>query len=300
VVQGFVQRDALGNIPSSGSLDDVRIPIGQTSPPQATTEFGATFNLDSAKAEPFSTTIAIFDALGDRHDLTITFTPTDNDLDGDPLTTANDSWNFDVTVPGDEVTGGTAGTPFSVGSGVFAFDGNGQITQPLTDPVLTIPGWSNSAGGQAIDWAIFDENGDGNLTSFADPSTISSSNQNGFGVGSLQTLIIGQDGLISGIFTNGANIDLARIALATFNNENGLLRDGANFFLATTSSGTATVGSASTGGRGLVVANTLELSNVDITSEFTSMIIGQRGYQANSRIITATDEIIQEALSLKR
>ena len=96
------------------------------------------------------------------------------------------------------------------------------------------------------------------------------------------------------------NIELAQLALATFNNERGLLRNGQNTFLETNGSGSATIGGPNTGGRGATVSGSLELSNVDITEQFTDLIISQRGYQANSRIITTSDEVIQESLNLKR
>lgn len=288
-VQGYTQQDANGVVATSGTLSNIRVPTGLTAPPRATTEFNATINLSAAHAEPFTTSVTVVDSLGDRHDVTVTFTPTANARE----------WDFEVTVPGAEVTGGTAGTPSIVGTGTISFDADGNLN-PVANPTVNIPGWTNGAAAQAIDWSLFDADGNGLLTQFSEQSAISASNQDGYGVGTLQTLIIDQDGLISGIFTNGANLQIARLALANFNNENGLVRDGASTFLATTVAGSATVGAANTGGRGATVSNSLELSNVDITQEFTEMIISQRGYQANSRIITTTDEIIQEALSLKR
>jgi flagellar hook protein FlgE len=198
------------------------------------------------------------------------------------------------------VTGGTPGTPFVLDSGLVTFDANGQLTSPAADVAVNVAGWSNGAGAQTVNWLLFDSAGQGRLTGFAAPSAVSSSTQNGYGAGELRSLVIDQDGLVSGVFSNGANIQLAILALATFNNDNGLLRNGRNTYVETNSSGIATIGTPNTGGRGATVSGSLELSNVDITEEFTDLIISQRGYQANSRIITTSDEVIQEALNLKR
>ncbi len=182
----------------------------------------------------------------------------------------------------------------------MSFDADGQLILPAANPTIAVAGWTNGAAAQNIDWELYDDDGVGRLTGFAAPSAISSSNQDGYGVGALRTLLIDQEGLVSGIFTNGVNLQLARLAMATFNNENGLLRDGQNTYLETNASGNATIGAANSGGRGITISNSLELSNVDITKEFTNLIIHERGYQANSRTITTTDEVIQEALRLKR
>ncbi|HEU4400902.1 MAG TPA: flagellar hook-basal body complex protein, partial [Candidatus Polarisedimenticolia bacterium] len=248
------------------------------------------------EAETFSSTVTIYDSLGARHNLTLNFRPVDTNADG-----FLDQWTYDATLPGAEVTGGVAGTPFSIGTGTLVFGPNGQITLPGANVALAIPGWNNGAGAQTVDWRLYDPtSGAGNLTGFAGPSASSSANQDGYGVGRLRTLTIDQDGLIDGVFTNGVTLQMARFALAVFNNPNGLLKNGENTFLETNGSGVATIGTANTGGRGTVSASTLELSNVDITQEFTDLIISERGYQANSRIITTTDQVMQEALNLKR
>ncbi len=307
IVQGYTQQNDDGSIVASGALSNINIPAGLSSPPRATSEFNAVVNLgaDSIvddpvtvgvdEAETFSTSIAIYDSLGGRHNVTLTFTPIDTDADG-----KQDEWQYEVTAPGDEVSGGVAGTPFVLDSGTVDFDSDGQLIAPAGNVTITVPGWTNGAGAQDVTWELYDPQGDGIITGFSGPSAISSSNQDGYGLGVLRTLTIEQDGLISGLFTNGASLELARVALATFNNDSGLLRDGQNAFLETNTAGLATIGSPNSGGRGIVTANTLELSNVDVTQEFTDLIISQRGYQANSRIITTTDEVMQEALNLKR
>ena len=305
-VQGFTTRDPLGNIVSSGAVGNIQIPVGLTAPPLATSTLQGALNLnaDAAvddpltavnEAETFATTITVYDSLGAAHNLTLNFTPVDTNADG-----VRDQWTYDVTAPGAEVAGGTAGTPFSIATGVITFDANGQLTAPAGNVTVTTPAWANGGAAQTIDWQLFDSAGAGVLTGFSGPSAVSSTNQNGYSAGRLRTLTIDNDGLIAGIFTNGVTLQLARFALATFNNPNGLLKNGGNTFLETNPSGQAIIGTANTGSRGQLTANALELSNVDITQEFTDLIISERGYQANSRIITTTDQVIQEALNLKR
>lgn len=294
-LMGFTTRDANGAIVDSGSLDPITIPTGLIAPPQATNRFNLSLNLNADLKKEFSNAITIYDTLGARHELHIRFTPTDTDADTIP-----DAWTYEITLPGDEVAGGTPGTPFVVGTGLVDFDSAGVLTNPAANVTVALPALTNGAAAQNVEWRMYDDNGKPVLTGYASQSAVSSSNQNGYGAGELRSLIIDQDGLISGIFSNGASLELARLALGTFNNENGLLRNGENTWVETTSSGSATIGTPNGGGRGATVSGSLELSNVDITEEFTDLIISQRGYQANSRIITTSDEVIQEALNLKR
>lgn len=305
-VQGYTQQDANGNIVTSGTIENVQIPTGLTAPPQATSFIRNVLNLsgdamvdDPAtaldEAEEFTSSLTIYDSLGGRHNLTLRFRPVDTDADG-----FLDEWSYTATVPGDEVVGGTAGTPFTLDTGTISFNSDGTLASPTGNVTINVPGWNSGAGSQDIEWRLFDDSGAGIVTGFSGPSSTSATNQDGFSVGQLRVLTIDQDGLISGVFTNGVTLQLARFAMANFNNANGLLKSGANTFLETNASGPPTVGGANSGGRGAIRANSLELSNVDITQEFTDLIISERGYQANSRIITTTDNVIQEALNLKR
>ena len=299
-VQGFTQL-VNGSIATSGTLSNIQIPTGLTAPATATSEIQATVvlntndNIDGDDADaigdgaPFTASISIVDSQGARHDLSITFSPTDT----------TNRWAYSVTVDPNELGPGGPADGILAG-GEIVFDSNGQITPPVTNPTIAIGGWANGAGAQTVTWNLTDDAGTSLITQGNSESSVSTTSQDGFEVGTLRRLVIDQDGLVSGVFSNGANLEIARIAIANFNNPNGLVRDGSSTFLATASAGSATIGAANSGGRGQVLSNSLELSNVDITQEFTDMIVSQRGYQANSRIITTTDEVIQEALTLKR
>ena len=125
-------------------------------------------------------------------------------------------------------------------------------------------------------------------------------NQNGYASGTLQSFSIGTDGSINGTFSNGRSQSLGMMRLATFANAAGLSKVGSNLFRESSNSGVANVGNAGTGGRGTLAPGSLEGSNVDLADEFTKLIVAQRGFQANARVITTSDEVLQEAVNLKR
>jgi flagellar hook protein FlgE len=137
------------------------------------------------------------------------------------------------------------------------------------------------------------------LTQVAQPSATSGTVQNGYGSGTLQKFTIDSDGIVQGSFSNGQTQAIAQIALANFANNQGLQRLGGNAYASTLASGAAVVGTANTGGRGAISGGGLELSNVDISQEFTQLIVTQRGFQANARVVTTFDQITQETINLK-
>ena len=138
------------------------------------------------------------------------------------------------------------------------------------------------------------------LTQFTTSSTALVQDQDGYTSGTLQGLSIDDSGTIAGVFTNGQIKQLAQVAVATFNNPQGLLATGGNLLSKGNNSGDAQIGTASTGGRAAIAAGNLELSNVDLAGSFADLIVTQRGFQANSRIITTSDEMLQELIQLKR
>jgi len=119
----------------------------------------------------------------------------------------------------------------------------------------------------------------------------------------LQSYSIGQDGVVTGIYSDGVTSitrPLFKIAVANFANPGGLTAEGNNYYSESNNSGTADIGSPGAGGRGLIISSYLEMSNVDLSQEFTDMIVTQRGFQANSRVITVSDTLLQELIDLKR
>ncbi|MEB7505637.1 flagellar hook protein FlgE [Arthrobacter koreensis] len=196
------------------------------------------------------------------------------------------------------------------------YDANGVATVvPLTF-TRTAGGWTASAGGASVDLAFANGIQDAanadtltvngvqvnltGLTSYAGVSTASVTGQNGRAAGTLESFSISKDGTIIGSFTNGAKQSLARIAVATFTNPAGLEKAGNSGYTATVNSGNPVLGGPGDPGMGNAIAGSLEMSNVDLSQEFTNLIVAQRGFQANARIITTSDEVLQELTNLKR
>ncbi|HAM26021.1 MAG TPA: flagellar hook protein, partial [Microbacteriaceae bacterium] len=138
------------------------------------------------------------------------------------------------------------------------------------------------------------------LTGFAALTTVSVTNQDGSAAGTLQSYTLGKDGTLVGSFSNGASQAIARVVLATFTNPGGLEKAGSSSYKATFNSGNAEIGAPGSGSIGSITSGALEMSNVDLSQEFTNLIVAQRGFQANARIITTSDEVLQELTNLKR
>jgi flagellar hook protein FlgE len=160
-----------------------------------------------------------------------------------------------------------------------------QFSVPGADPVAITLDTGSGANG---------------LTQYATTSTAVLRDQNGYTAGQLQNFSIDRYGLITGFFTNGTTSPLAKIVLADFNNPAGLLRVGDNMYQESANSGGAVLGFALEGSQSQMTSGALEMSNVDLAQEFTNMIIAQRGFQANSKVVTTSDEMLQELMGLKR
>jgi flagellar hook protein FlgE len=238
-------------------------------------------------AGTFSTAEVVHDALGASHVLTINFTKT-----------ATNTWNYQISIPQADLAPG--GNPV-VSSGTLTSNGSGQLVTPATNLTgLTISNLADGASPITFDWNLFNANGCGLVTQVAGPSATSSTQQDGYASGSLLSFAIGGDGVIQGIFSNGQTSLLGQIALASFSNEQGLIRNDSNEFLASLASGAANVGQPNTGGRGSISGGALEQSNVDIATQFAQLILAERDYQANTKAVTTFDEVTQTAINLKQ
>jgi len=295
-VQGYTQTDpATGNIITAVAPNDITIPPGVLRAPTATTNIRAQVNLDPNVAiDPanpeFTTSIQMYDALGSPHVLTVDFNRT-----------GAGAWTYTVTVPQVDVTG-VVGAPVTLTTGNLTFNGAGVLTAPAADITIPPPAtWANGATPNAITWDVVPALGASPiLTSFASPSATSSINQNGSAAGQVDNVVINSSGEIVATFGAGQTVVVGQLAMANFNNPKGLLKMGSNRYSESAASGIANIGVAATGGRGSIIGSALESSNVDIATEFTQMILAQRGYQANSRSITTADEILVETLQMKR
>ena len=314
-VQG-VQLDSTGN-PVSGLTNIV---ISQlVVAPAATDTVNLAANLDATATAPasgiptdaagtkdtpgnwfaasnFSTVVTVYDSLGQGHDLTILFRKTG---------TAN-QWAYRVVANSGEISGGTAGELQQVnaagGELVFNPDGTLDTTVSSSSANTTVTAigpitWSDGATNQTIAAANFVFTG---TSQFALPSSVSQSNQNGTQSGILKGTSIGTDGVITGQFTSGGTQPLFRIALGSFANPQGLQHLGNSLFLQSPDSGPVLIGSPGDGSFGTVLSGSLELSTVDLATEFVKMVTTQRGFQASSRTITVTDTLLEEVANLKR
>ena len=295
-VQGYMTVDpTTGLITTTGQPTNIVVPHAVLRPPTATTLFSMTSNLDAGAAvgATFASSIPMYDALGDSHVATVTFTKT-----------AADTWSYAMTVPGEDVSGGTAGTPSQIGTGTLTFDGTGVLTQvngaAVANVTVASPTWANGAAATNFTWNMLDANGKPTVTAFASPNATSSTTQNGAPAGSISSIQINSDGQLVASFGSGQSVTVAQLALANFNNPQGLIKLGNNLFGESEASGIPNVGTAGTGGRGSLIGSALEDSNVDIANEFTQMILAQRGYEANSKSITVNDELLQDTLNLLR
>ena len=183
-----------------------------------------------------------------------------------------------------------------IGSGwdVAGADGAGTGSTALT---LGAAGALTATGPLTVNGVTVDLSA---LTGQAGLSTAAISSQSGAAAGTLQSFSLGKDGTLVGLFSNGSQASIARIALATFTNPGGLEKAGSSAYRATFNSGNAALGAPGDGGFGSLSGGTLEMSNVDLSQEFTNLIVAQRGFQANARIITTSDEVLQELTNLKR
>ncbi len=206
-------------------------------------------------------------------------------------------WNWQAIVPHTSIDlpSNDAGRLIFDSSGLFQVYGDGTTANPIL--VFDPDDLDRENGG--VD-ALAVELDFSALTQNAGPNTAALESQNGSAVGELDTITIDPDGVIRGIFSNGVTRDIAQVLLASVANEGGLLKTGDTLFIESANSGQPVLGMANTRGRGAIANGTLELSNVDLAQEFTNLIISQRAFQANSRIITTGDQILNEIVNLIR
>lgn len=238
-------------------------------------------------------TAEIFDSLGSKHTVSIKWAKVGTTKDG------GTEWNMVIQVPEPAKINYSGEGPDNVVTGSVRFNSNGSLAS-FHPSTITFSANNGSQGGQSVNLNFglgTDFNG---LTSFDKDSSTDSISQDGYTGGTLNDLKIDETGTIIGAFTNGKSFGLAQVALASFTNNEGLQSEGGNVFSQTANSGEAVIGAAGTGDKGTIAASKLEASNVDLSRALTDLIVIQRGFQANSKTITTSDEMLNTLLQLKQ
>jgi flagellar hook protein FlgE len=270
-----------------GAAGDITLAPGQTTPAVATSTAFFRGNLDgqAATGTNYVGTYNVRDSLGGAHTLTITFTKN----------AAAGQWDWALTESDANITA-LGGTPGSI-----TFGPTGAITAGATAPITVT--YAPAAGVTTPQAITLDFGSAANttpMTGFAGTSTATLASQNGYAAGALTSFAIGPDGTVTGFFDNGTSQTLATLSVAQFANPGGLLKIGSNLWRESANSGVPAIGQPGTGGRGSLISGGLEASNVDLAREFTQLIVAQRGFQANSRVITASDTVLQDLINIIR
>ncbi len=291
LVQGY-EINQNGNL---GNLTDVSIPGDRIFAPEATTEFTFDLNLDAGTevGDTFSASQSVYDSLGNAIPLTLTFT---NQAPG--------QWDCVATVPVSD--GGPQPNVQIDGAASITveFDADGNMIDPagLPNPQLDITIVNGATDPLTVDWVMYDaaDASYGDLTGYASASVMTFQYQDGFASGVLRGIAVDEDGIITAAYSNGQLDPVFQIALADFASYEGLIKLGNNLYSESRASGQPLPGVAGQGRIGKVSPNSIEMSNVDLAQEFVKMITTQRAFQANSRVITASDEILTELINIKR
>lgn len=271
------------NVPTS----NVVIPTGSLQAPVATTSTSVSLNLDASAGAgtSFSTSITAYDSLGNSHVVTYTFTQS-----GTPY-----QWNYSMSFPDGDLT--APGTP---ATGTLTFNSNGDLVSPAaTDaqPVLTATGLSDGAADMNITWNLYNTSG-ATITQFAQPSATSAMTQNGEPAANLTSVGIANGGQIVAQYSNGQQMVVGQMAMANISNPESLIVAGDNNYTLGANTAIPAVGLPSTGGRGTVTGGSVESSTVDIATEFTHLIVYQRSYEANARMVTTLDQLSQDTIGI--
>ena len=282
IVQGW--SGVGGQVNTAGAPGPIVLPIGISLAPAPTTNITLTgnFSNEAVPASPAPTPPAVaatkaipitaYDAYGAANTVVANF-----------VKTTADQWTMTLDLSKVPVP---AGSPPLVGTPIPIDFLNGKPVDPSGNPMPSL----------TVDGFTFDVH---DMTQYSGQTEARVSNSDGSGAGVLSSYTVSNTGQIVGVFSNGLKETLGQVALANFNNVNGLEKIGDSMYRSTVNSGLAQIGAAGSAGLGLITSGALEMSNVDLAQEFTNLVIAQRGFQANSRVITTSDEILQELVNLK-
>jgi flagellar hook protein FlgE len=276
-----------GVINTNTNPQAIVLPVGSTEGAQATENISITANLNSGAAvgTDFQSTINVVDSLGQSHQLTVSYTKT-----------ATNTWSYSVALP----AGDSTGTPVN-NTGTLTFDSNGNLTSPVGSVnAISFSGMTDGASTLAFNWNLNGSGSTPTITQLATANSNGPTNQDGFGSGNYTGFQVDTNGVITAQFSNGQPLTVGQIAVANVSNLEGLVAVGGNNYQTTEASGQAVAGVAGTGGRGTVDDGALEQSNVNISTEFSNLIVAQRAFEANSKTVTTFDTISQDVIAMVR
>jgi flagellar hook protein FlgE len=294
-VQGWTLIN--GQVNSNGPIGSISVPVGTLQAPRATAQFSLDMNLNAAATvgstdATFSYPMEVVDSLGTSHVLTITFDKT-----------GGGAWNYSVSIPGEDLTGGTPGTPTVLTTGALTFDSSGHLTAPdITGRLIPIQatGFADGAADLNVNWDLYDSGNAPRLTQFAQISAVSANTQDGQPAAQLVRVGLTNGGQILAQYSNGQQTVVGQLAMAGIRNPESLIAVGDNNFASSSLTATPAIGVPNTGGRGKILGGELEASTVDIAKEFTNMIVYQRGYEANAKVVNTADQLSQDTMNLIR
>ncbi|WP_158791926.1 flagellar hook protein FlgE [Granulicella sp. L60] len=284
-VMGYAAVNGVVN--QNTSLAPITIPVGVNEGAQATQNFSVTANLNSnaTVGTAFSSPVQVYDSLGQSHQATVNYTKT-----------GTNTWSYSVTLPAGDATG----TPTN-NTGTLTFDSSGNLVSPTGSVSnITFPGLADGASDLSFNWNLNGSSGSPTVTQLASASTNTAAPQDGFTSGVYQSFTVDPSGVITAQFSNGRTSTIGQVAVATVANTAGLTASGGNNFNTTAASGQATIGVAGAGGRGTIDDGALEQSNVNISTEFSNLIVAQRAFEANSKTVTTFDTVSQDVLAMVR
>ena len=195
-----------------------------------------------------------------------------------------------------------ANCDIDIADGDLTFGAGGKLSNGVNDPTITLTNLTSGADDIEITWDLFDDAGvtNGDLTQYAGPSATNFNTQDGYAAGNIRGVSVDESGYVTGTYSNGQLAPLFQVVLADFPSYPGLSKMGNNLYSESRASGQAMPGVPLSGSLGSISPSSIEMSNVDLAQEFVKMITTQRAFQANSRVITTSDEVLQELINLKR
>jgi len=290
-----------GVVNTSSPLTAINIPVGQVQEPHATTSLNMTANLDSAAGigATFPAQVTVYDSLGVSHVATVTYTQT-----------GTNTWSYSVALPAADFTSGTS-TPVT---GSMTFDATGTLTSitptggaasPVGTAVgdvssipLSFTGLADGSNDLSMNWNLLGTSGTPSISQVDTASAVSATTQDGYPSGQYQSFAISSNGTVTATYSNGQEQAVGQLALANVANVQGLQMLGDGDYATTLSSGTAAVATSGASGLGTMQDGALEQSNVNISAEFSDLIIAQRAFEANSKAVTTFDTVTQETINM--